>query len=542
MRHITRLAELDARGQASEKDLRDARGQFFTPVSVAQTLVKHSLCALGGQDTIRLVDPFCGDGRLCTEAIRQLANGPASRRVEVHLWEIHEEMLDVAEAAVQQALRDSNLMGSVVTFSGDSFAHGSSGEQHFDLVITNPPWDAIKPDRRMLDRLPPDEREDYLDHLRHEDEALCARYPEAAPAAKFAGWGTNLSRVGLALSLRLAPRGVVGIVMPSSLFADTTYPRLRSRMVADFDLVRVDTYQAEAKLFPGVDVPFASVVLNARHRAQQSDAKQRPNRFPVVRHLPRGKSSRITVCQPSPDQEEWNLPLTVSALSPSVTARLHPLPTWEQHLRDEGCWAGRELDETGLKARLCESGVPFVKGKDVERYSFAHDERSFIALEEAERASSYHTMRLVWRDVSRPSQRRRLQAALLPPGYVTGNSLGVLSAGNSAQSAAVLYWFLGIMNSATFEAQLRTVLATGHVTLTSLRKMRVPEPFVLGTEIRELAEQQVAAYSDSRQAELEGIVARSYGLTERQLVSLMRSHNWLGKDDLDLCLTAFREH
>jgi hypothetical protein len=99
MRHITRLAELDARGEATEKDLRDARGQFFTPMSVATPLVTHSLEALGPRETLRIIDPCSGDGRLCAEVVRQVSMTTNARLVEVDLWEIHPEMVDLARSS-----------------------------------------------------------------------------------------------------------------------------------------------------------------------------------------------------------------------------------------------------------------------------------------------------------------------------------------------------------------------------------------------------------------------------------------------------------
>lgn len=97
--------------------------------------------------------------------------------------------------------------------------------------------------------------------------------------------------------------------------------------------------------------------------------------------------------------------------------------------------------------------------------------------------------KVVWRDVSRDSQERRIKATLLPPGFICGNSLGVVY-GEKATLLS-LKMLLAIMNSMIFEYQARSMLVSNHVSAGIVKQIRVPRPSV-DMDIIKLVDKQLA--------------------------------------------------
>lgn len=168
----------------------------------------------------------------------------------------------------------------------------------------------------------------------------------------------------------------------------------------------------------------------------------------------------------------------------------------------------RELDETRVKEKLLPTGkIEFAKGYMVDRYSFTSDQL-FLNEEMVIPPPSSSMSKVVWRDVSRDSQVRRIKATLLPPGFICGNSLGVVYGDESAIFS--LKMLLAIMNSMIFEYQARSMLVSNHVSAGIVKQIRVPRPSV-DMDIIELVDKQLAGEDVEDAIEL--AVAHLYNLS-----------------------------
>jgi Alw26I/Eco31I/Esp3I family type II restriction m6 adenine DNA methyltransferase len=442
---------------------------------------------------------------------RAVSSGRTDLSWHVALWDLHEPGLRSAIYRLSALAAKAIVRIDVRTKTCDAIMEALDHDGEFDLVVTNPPWENLKPDRRELQRLSANARVAYVAALREYDVLLGMSYPLSQPERKFAGWGTNLARVGVEVALRLtAPSGVAGIVSPASLLADDSSVALRRWLLTSHTLLSAAYFPAEARQFKGVDVSTAVVVLRRTkpHRVAPRvtvfDADLLPNAAEAILHPP--EFLRRT---------GYVVPISFGLGGIEVLLSLAHLPTFGDLERD--ClWAGREIDETGIAQWLAQTGAhQFVKGRMIERFGVVEPPTLFVEKAGWRVPTSVGFERLAWRDVSRPSQKRRIIATLIPPGWVAGNSLGVahFRDGDSVRLCALL----GVMSSLVFEFQLRSFLATGHVSLGALRKVHMPD-LSSGICIDHLVPAVREALQDAPNARtiVEAIAARAYGVSREQ--------------------------
>lgn len=508
MNHVAILEAAD-RTAINGKDLQQrAAGRFYTHRAIGARLASTIAPLVAGRRRLTVADPFGGDGRLVCWLLRELADRGVERVVAT-IWEQEAAAAPVAHDRIGAEASRLGLEVDVDVWTGDTFERAAGGRERFDVVVTNPPWELLKPDRRELKRLPAQLRDSYIAELRAFDARLASEFPTSQPSRRFAGWGTNLSRVGTEVALRLtADGGVCGVVAPASLLADGTTAALRRWMLDEFALVDVTHWPAEARLFDNVDVPCLSLVgIRGAERGSTRLARVGPDR--VVEDEGDVRLDREWL-----SRRDYAVPVVYGAEGVRLLRELdvHPALAALEGRRRGALWAGRELDETRRADFTRASGErPFVRSRHIGRLAQpALPADEFV--DESQRAApgSSDNVRLVWRDISRPSQRRRIHATLLPAGPVTGNSVSVayFRDGNLARLLALL----GFVSSMPFELQVRSLLMTNHVSLSVVRAGRLPE--LDGAAAARVAEATCACLNREAGAEarLERAAAEAYGL------------------------------
>jgi Alw26I/Eco31I/Esp3I family type II restriction m6 adenine DNA methyltransferase len=504
----------------SSSDRRDIEqrltGRFYTPIPIADRLAAEAVVAKPHPATVG--DPFCGDGRLIVSwlaAVGRRANGVQRSLRRIVLWDYDENAVAVARKRVIAELSRLNFRCcEVQAIVCDTFERAQTSFRSLDLVLTNPPWELLKPDARdgMTAGV------EYREELRSYADKLTHVYPGAASAKGKAmtGYGVNLARAGAVASVMLASNdGVIGIVLPSSIFADQASSPFRQEFYSRLRVTHIDSFPAEARLFEGVDQPFVTVI----GRASDSTKNFVLRRFD--KQLEEIETRRVVIDDPSRP-----LALTVGADHERIVGDLAQRHASLQMLEADmlyGLWLGRELDETRLSDYLTDApgGVPFLKGKHVFPFHIHRDEVWRVDPKRRAVPPTVRHMRLAWRDVSRPTQRRRMHVALVPKGNVTGNSLGVaFFRYGPVERIGVL---LALMNSMVFEIQVRTQLATAHVSQGILRKCTVPlrafEDKRVTQHLLDLVQKR--SHSSGDLPELEVEVAKAYNLDRESFASVL---------------------
>jgi len=191
-----------------------------------------------------------------------------------------------------------------------------------------------------------------------------------------------------------------------------------------------------------------------------------------------------------------------------------------------GLWMGRELDETRIADCFGEKGIPFLKGRQVDRFAIRPHTPPKIRPAARRIPATVEEQRFAWRDVSRPNQKRRVQATVIPRGWVTGNSLGVgfFRYGDRSHLLA----FLGVLSSFVFELQLRAKLHTPHVSLGVIRACCIPWEVFEDRRMRNSIAKAVEAClaspdSHAAEADVERRVARAYGISKDDFAGLLKA-------------------
>ena len=508
MNHLALLQAADRTAMNGKDIQRRATGRFYTHEAIGRHLASAVASAANVRDAVAVIDPFGGDARLVAWLIPELAKRHV-RRIRAVVWEQDPAAAPQAAERVKGAAEAAGIDLDLDVWVGDTFDRAVTTRERFDFVVTNPPWELLKPDHRELRRLPPDTRDEYVGELRAFDRRLANEFPVSQPSRKFAGWGTNLSRVGTEVALRLtAEGGVCGAVCPSSLLADSTSGTLRRWMLERFALVDVAHWPAEARLFESVDVPCVTLVA-VRGLKQNGTRVTRIGTSRAVMD-----SATVHFNPKVLEGRGFAIPVQFGAEGIRLLEELdwHPQLTTLEGRHAQGLWAGRELDETGRASFTVPTGKhPFVRSLHLQRLvqpALPHDE--FVDVTKREIPASAEHVRLAWRDISRPSQKRRIHATLLPAGPVTGNSVSI--AYFRDDNLVKLLALLGVVSSLPFEFQVRSLLMTNHVSLSVMRAARVP--VLTPSMVRTLADATYDCLADRPNAggDLEQLVARAYGL------------------------------
>lgn len=502
-------------------------GKFYTPLQIGKPLTESVLkyVSLSSKTSLSIIDPFCGDGRLIVWFLGLLKDKNI-KTIDITLWDYDGLALNEAKKNVERTVKRIGLNYKINAKNVDTFAEFfvEGYENSFDVVVTNPPWDVIKPDKSELQHLEEKYKKEYIRSLKQFSNRLINDFPISKPAQMYAGWGVNLARIGSEIAIRLAKNnGVVGIVSPASLFADQNSIGLREWIFQNNHSKEINYFPAESRLFDGVDIPSVSVViikgamqdgilLNSFNKNAKSILQERLE-------IPLNVLKKI----------DYKVPVSFGSRSQNIDLLLkfQTLPSFNDlESSDFGnLWSGREFDETNHRSWTSFDGkYPFIKGRMVDRFTSLTSFDTYLGesrIKDIPKSANYH--RIAWRDVSRPTQKRRIIATIVPPNHVTGNSLGVAYFKNDIDRSKLLA-LLGIMSSLVFEFQVRSLLATSHVSLGVLRKTRIPDfsDQKLISNLSCLVDDRIKG-NESTEKDIEVLVAKSYGCSRNDFVEIIEA-------------------
>ncbi|MDQ3069090.1 MAG: N-6 DNA methylase, partial [Acidobacteriota bacterium] len=378
----------------------------------------------------------------------------------------------------------------------------------FDAVLGNPPWEMLRNDSASADA-GTGRRGALLAFVRG-----AGQYPLAREGH------VNLYQLFTERALHLVrDEGRLGLIAPWGLLADEGSAALRRRL---FEATSIDTlarfdnstgvFQAHRGLrFAAIAAtsgpPTAEVEITRVDTISTLDGipdTGRPDRGPLLTRaaLEEIGGARLRV----PDVATAPLLATLLAV-----VRRH------RALGDPCGWGasfGRELNLTDDRGSFSRAGMPVLEGKHV----FPNRVDAASARHHITRAAAtkllphrpFDRARLAYRDVTSPTNRHALIAAIVPVGAVTGHSLFCL---RNEFDAATQRALCVILNSTVADFLIR-IFVSSHVTTSLIEWLPVPD--------RARAVSALGGAEPGGGAALEALVFDLYGITGEERARMGR--------------------
>lgn len=461
-----------------------------------------------------------------------------------------------------------------VFYGSDGILEPDSG---FDVVIGNPPWDVVKPnDREFFDEYHPgfskksrSERDELKEELL-QDEEIRARYDQYCDeidtfldfvksdryyrhqtSGRY-GHTYNTYKLATELSYNIAGRdGVVALLTPSGLSGEAGSAELRRLLFENAEVDSFWSFKARADIFTDVDQQFCVHLYSKGGKTSEFrfvdeiESVEEFQRLYESEDLPRISAELVREAAP----ETFSLIPAREELDVSVLERLYEHPLAESEDATFTVTPTRELDETKHRDYIIdeETSYRFAKGKCVRPLQFDPEVVDKYVDEELLESESdhYDQSRVVWRDIARPSLRRRMFVTVLPPNCGVGNSLNYVV---PEQSERQKRYLAAVMQSWVFEYRARQISTNSHVNMYVVRQIPVPridEESSLFDAIVSRVEQILNADSAGRNRdevlnELDALVAHAYGLSESELEHVLSRFEKLEEDTAEEILTTYR--
>ncbi len=374
-------------------------------------------------------------------------------------------------------------------------------EGGFDVVITNPPWEKWKPDSqeffephdpgfkslpapkakaRMKELLSkrPYLRKKWLEYTTHyeilsehfRDQKNFQSQSDEADGRQVSG-DLDLYKLFTEKAYQLLkPDGVAGLVVPSGIYTDLGAKGLRRMLFENCKLEGIYGFENRKFIFPDIDQRYKFVLLTFK-----KDGKTKE--FPAAFFL--YSKEELADAQKAPtildiefikksSPTSWNVIEIKNPAAYLIVKKMLAHP----HLGDEisDSWnidlsRGFDMTNDSHLFKPYGDGVPMLEGKNIEQFTHKWKDAPTPrhSITEADIASnlkedkSYHKdYWLAYRLIASSTNHRTLISAIIPPGYVCGNSLAIIRMQNPKE----LCFLCGVLNSFVLDYLIRQKVST----------------------------------------------------------------------------------
>ncbi|HTT95139.1 MAG TPA: N-6 DNA methylase [Solirubrobacterales bacterium] len=555
---------------------RKSRGAYATPRALAEPMARL-LLRRNGSVPARILDPSAGGGGLLLAVFRRLVGAGAEDRdlaaaaARLHGVELDPVARELCCLQIWLACRGSEDIASIASriHRDNAITRDWSLDEPYDALIMNPPWESLR-HPGIADQ---EDRRATVERLRRPVLDQGSGLP---PLFSCHGRGDrNLYKAFLELAPHLVRRGApIVALVPGAWSSDLGTQELRELYLSHTAVEQWTSFENRRGYFP-IDGRYKFGVL----RARRDPAGTRSLRVLGMADEARRLSARhVRIPAGALDSIGGRSLLIPDLVSDHEARLLHRIATAGSGIFDGDSALGRvayerelDLTEDRKRGKFVPSTAarrvapdrwvdaegrslhPLVEGRMVGQYDFL--EKSWVggagrtarwtynnghALADCRPqflapAAASHRDRLAICDITSATNRRTVHAAWLPPAWRCGNTAPVLVFDDDVRALAAL----AVLNSMVFDWQARRTVSGLHLNRFYLEAMHWPrlDPeavsllaaralalLSLGRRFREIAPGLAIPpteidYVDAH-AEIEGLVAAGFGMTEADLLTV----------------------
>lgn len=492
-------------------------GAVYTQDEIAYSIVKRTLSKFSDDelDNIKILDFAIGTGRFYRQILRVLTERSTMPIDDVIVNNIYGVDIDGIAVNISRLFAMSQLSDkSIAKFKKVSkniicknalireqlFDNNAITSKDcnglffngFDAIVSNPPYLVLKPNKNKMDK----ETVDEINQM--------AKYFRNSHFYKYSIEGMlNLYQLSIESMIHmLKDNGEMGIICPSTLFADISTAKLRKYMLSRHKISYIKYFSEDDPLFDNITQATCIFHLSKNGRTTSIEIEQCNRNFNIsIDNVKRLFSENWEI--PSIDKIEWD-----------ILAKL------ESQKKVKDCSYIRnkrgELDLTLYKGYITSSPTKLrlVRGNMLTENGIIDKNKEYVSLDFLKKKSSdymkfdYGRKRLVCQQISNQTQRVRLKFLISDENDILGNSCNYITVPIDIISIVSV-----LLNSALLNWRFKITSTNNHINNYELDEL----PMIN-------IEEMPASIVDSLPLDRDRVICKLYGLNELETNYIIKQY------------------
>ncbi len=448
------------------KSNRNEKGVFFTPYFIANKIFNLSYKKFKNKKRINsILDPACGSCVFLSAASHILVKEGYSRKNIIKIlfgFDINDFYYKVGFLLVQLELK-TNLEEALINNPNNfkkldflslrlktkniqhelfSFDQKTNIKTHYDIVIMNPPYDRLKPDKLNSDKKKLAKK--TISDFRS------SKYFELTNTGSLDYYRFFIEQT---LNL-LSENSTLSAIVPKSLVGDLNNKKLREYLI-NFNLLdSLILISEKDKIFKNVNQSFVIFLITKSKKREYINIEnynQNKSKNKIALSFIQEKFASSFII-PNIDKEGINLLSIIDS-----NKKIRNIDFIANHRGEIDLTLDRDVYESG--------STPFYRGKDINLYKSNLNSYACIKKLKKKKPSKYFDVqneRIVGQQISNMDSKQRLKFAIIKKGCLIGNSLNYLIVRKNKYNISS-HVILAILNSLLLDWRFRITSTNNHI-------------------------------------------------------------------------------